>query len=34
MNTATAKNVYLVAQATFGGGVVTATGYISARRVR
>lgn len=27
-------NVYLVAQATFGGGVVTATGRLTARRVR
>lgn len=29
-----AANVYLVAQSTFSGGTLTATGYISARRVR
>jgi hypothetical protein len=34
VNTATAKNVYLVVMANFGGGSVTATGYMSARRVR
>ena len=34
INTTTAKNVYLVAQSSFGGGSVTVTGYISARRVR
>jgi hypothetical protein len=34
INTSTAKPVYLVAQATFGGGTVTVQGYISARRVR
>ena len=33
-NSATQKNVYLVAQATFGGGSVNVTGYISARRAR
>lgn len=34
VNTATQKSIYLVAQATFGGGSVNVTGYISARRVR
>lgn len=33
-NSATAKNVYLVAQSTFGGGSINVTGYISARRAR
>lgn len=33
-NNTTQKNVYLVAQASFGGGSVSVTGYISARRVR
>lgn len=34
INTTTSKTVYLVAQASFGGGSVNVTGYISARRVR
>jgi hypothetical protein len=34
VNTSTSKTVYLVALAVFGGGIVTVTGYISARRVR
>jgi Collagen triple helix repeat (20 copies) len=34
VNTSTQKNIYLVAQATFGGGSVNVTGYVSARRVR
>jgi hypothetical protein len=34
VNTPTQKNIYLVAQATFGGGSVNVTGYVSARRVR
>jgi hypothetical protein len=34
INTSTPKQVYLVGQATFGGGTVTCTGYISARRIR
>jgi hypothetical protein len=34
VNTATTKSVYLVVMASFGGGTVTATGYMSARRVR
>jgi hypothetical protein len=34
VSTSTSKSVYLVALATFGGGTVTVTGYISARRVR
>jgi Collagen triple helix repeat (20 copies) len=34
VNTAVQKTIYLVAQATFGGGSVNVTGYISARRVR
>jgi hypothetical protein len=34
INTSTPKTVYLVAQATFGGGSVGVTGYVSARRVR
>jgi hypothetical protein len=34
VNTTTSKPVYLVAQATFGGGSVTVTGYVSARRIR
>jgi Collagen triple helix repeat (20 copies) len=34
VNTTTQKNVYLVAQATFGGGSVNVTGYASARRIR
>jgi hypothetical protein len=34
VNTSTAKSVYLVALAVFGGGSVTVTGYVSARRVR
>ena len=34
VNTATLKSVYLVALAVFGGGSVTVTGYVSARRVR
>jgi hypothetical protein len=34
INTASAKPVYLVAVATFGGGSVGVTGYISARRIR
>ena len=33
-NSASPKNVYLVAQSTFGGGSVNVTGYISARRAR
>jgi Collagen triple helix repeat (20 copies) len=33
VNTAVQKNVYLVAQATFGGGSVNVTGYASARRI-
>jgi hypothetical protein len=34
VNTAVTKNVYLVVMASFGGGSVTATGYMSARRIR
>jgi hypothetical protein len=34
VNTSTAKSIYLVALAVFGGGSVTVTGYVSARRVR
>lgn len=34
MNVSANTNVYLVAQGTFGGGTYTATGYVSARRVR
>jgi hypothetical protein len=34
VSSAVPKPVYLVAQATFGGGSVSVTGYISARRVR
>lgn len=34
VNTSTSKTVYLVAMAVFGGGIVSVTGYISARRVR
>lgn len=34
VNISAAASVYLAAQATFSGGTVTATGYISARRVR
>jgi Collagen triple helix repeat (20 copies) len=34
VNTSTSKTVYLVALAVFGGGVVSVTGYVSARRVR
>jgi hypothetical protein len=34
VNTTTTKPVYLVAVATFGGGTVTVTGYVSARRIR
>lgn len=34
INTSTPKTVYLVAQATFGGGSVTCAGYVSARRIR
>jgi hypothetical protein len=34
VNTSTLKSVYLVALAVFGGGSVTVTGYVSARRVR
>lgn len=33
-NLATVKNVFLVAQASFGGGSVAVSGYISARRAR
>ena len=34
INIAAAANVFLAAQGTFSGGTVSATGYISARRVR
>jgi hypothetical protein len=34
VSTAVQKTVYLVAQATFGGGSVNVTGYASARRIR
>jgi hypothetical protein len=34
VNTSVSKTVYLMAQASFGGGSVNVTGYISARRVR
>jgi hypothetical protein len=34
VNTSTAKAVYLVVMANFGGGSMIATGYMSARRVR
>jgi hypothetical protein len=34
VNTSTPKSVSLVALAAFGGGAVSATGYVSARRVR
>jgi hypothetical protein len=34
VNTTVLKPVYLVAWSTFGGGTVSVTGYISARRVR
>jgi hypothetical protein len=34
VNTNAAKPIYLVALATFGGGSVSVTGYISARRIR
>ena len=34
VNVSANTNVYLVAQGTFGGGTYTATGYVSARRVR
>jgi hypothetical protein len=33
-NSSAQKTIYLVAQASFGGGSVKVTGYISARRVR
>jgi hypothetical protein len=34
VNLSAAGNVYLAAQGTFSSGTLTATGYISARRVR
>jgi hypothetical protein len=34
VNTAVPKDVFLVVMASFGGGTVTATGYMSARRIR
>jgi len=34
INVSANTNIFLVAQSTFSGGTLTATGYISARRVR
>jgi hypothetical protein len=34
INVSANTNVFLAAQSTFSGGTLTATGYISARRVR